>query len=200
MARPKKMNGTALARPGDPLVLSDGSTIEEEVEKPDPVPHEQINARTFRSSKRRSVQELPAPVKTVNVISVVLMYTLMGLSDREIAEALDVKIAQIKEIRDHSAYVECFDCVLNELLSANSDLLQSRISAHASMALDGVISIARDGKQENNRLRASQDILDRAGARPQDNVNKRAQTMNELRIVIVDGDKKLDVNLNGQDL
>lgn len=200
MARRKQQQTTALARPGDPLVMADGTVLEEDVEQELEQPKQRITAQQFKPSKRRSVQDLPAPTGVINAVATVFMYSVLGLSEREIAEALNIESSQVKHIKKHSAYTECFDLVLNEFLSANSDLLQSRIAAHMHTAFDGVLDIAQRGKQENNRLRANIDILDRGGARPQDNVNRRASSGNELRIVIVDDDKSVNVEVNGENV
>lgn len=191
----KKAPGRALARPGDPLVTHDGKIIEPEGfvngrELPEGVDkHSQtINASMFRPVKKRNMNELPAERQMMNAIGVVFMLTLMGVGDREIADNLKTNVEQVNWIRHQAAYVECFNTIIGEFINANSDLLAARIAAYSSNAVDTIGKLSTDGKKEETKLRASQDILDRAGVRPKD-VADRSVVKNDLRIVIVDGDE-----------
>lgn len=203
MARKSEAEATSLARKGDPYVTHTGEVIEEDVKPWErdanlPTTRATITPSNFKPSKRRTIQELPGGASTVNGVACVFMYTVCGLNDREIADALKITDNDVREVRKLSAYTECFDIVLSELLSNNSDLLQSRIAAMSHTALDTVIDIATRGKKEETRLTASRDILDRSGARPQDNVAKRSASLNELRIVVTNGDAKVDIQVNGE--
>lgn len=203
--RSKKKPGQALARPGDPLVTSDGTLVEPEgfsngKELPDGVDKKSrtINPSMFRPVKRRNMNELPAERQLMNAIGVVFMLTLMGVGDREIADNLKTTVEEVNWIRHHGAYVECFNAVITEFINANSELLSARIAAYADTALDTVGKLASEGKKEETKLRASQDILDRAGVRPKD-VAERSVVKNDLRIIIVEGDnedgKRFEVSL-----
>lgn len=124
----------------------------------------------------------------MNAVGVVFMLTLMGVGDREIADNLKTNVEQINWIRHTPAYVECFNTVIGEFINANSDLLSARIAAFSSTAVNTIGALAEHGKKEETKLRASQDILDRAGVRPKD-VAERSVIKNDLRIIIVDGDE-----------
>ncbi|HEY6019545.1 MAG TPA: hypothetical protein VIY48_06480, partial [Candidatus Paceibacterota bacterium] len=119
-----------------------------------------------------------------------------GLGDREIAEALGSHVDQIEKIRNHSAYGECFQAVLDEFINANANLLSSRIAAYGQKALDTVGKLIVEGKKEEVRLRASIDMLDRAGVRPKDQDQRQQVTKNELRIIVVDGDSNVNLNVS----
>jgi hypothetical protein len=195
-----------LARPGDPLVLADGSKIkpdgdaltEGKTERRLIAIHQQAMAPAdFRPTKRRTVKELPAPPTMMNGVSVVFVYTMLGLSDREMADMLNISPIDIESLRNGEAYKELFDGVMNEFINADSDLVQSRIAAYAHSALIRVAEISATSEEESVALRASQDILDRAGHAPKDR-NARANSMagNDLRIVVVDGERTVQVNIN----
>jgi hypothetical protein len=192
--RSKVKPGRALARPGDPLVTGDGKIVEPEgfhngKESASGVDREKqtINPAMFRPAKRRNMNELPAERQLMNAIGVVFMLTVMGVGDREIADNLKTTVEEVNWIRHHAAYNECFNNVISEFVNANSELLAARIAAYADGALKTVGELATHGKKEETKLRASQDILDRAGVRPKD-VAERAIVKNDLRIIIIEGD------------
>jgi hypothetical protein len=194
----------ALARVGDPLVAPNGNIIE-----PEPVedakvlspgismPSSTIDPELYRPLRRRTIRELPADPKVLNPIGIVFMYTIMGIGDREIADILHCTSDEIASIRKHSAYADYFNGVLGEFINANSDLLTSRIASYAQTALQTVGTLAADGKKEETKLRASIDLLDRAGVRPKDQEQRQNTIKNELRIIIVDGEKSVNLELNG---
>lgn len=191
---------TALARVGDPLVTETGQKIDPEgyasgrpvKEAP---PAMVLDAETFRPTKKRSLKELPAEASLINGVGAIFMYTMLGVGDREIADALKITVTQVEEVRRHSAYKECFDIVVDGFINKNSDLLAARVAAYSHSALDVVGSIAMNGKKEETKLRASIDLLDRAGVKPKDVAERNSNNKsNELRIIVVDGAK--DVNLN----
>lgn len=181
----------ALARAGDPYVTPSGEIIE-----PDGVEGKELKAK-FKPSKRRTMKEMPAPPQILNAVACVFLYTLMGVGEREIAESLKITAKEVRDVRKMPAYTECFDAIANEFINANSELIGARIAAYSHDALTSVAQIAVKGKNEGNRLRAGQDLLDRAGHGPKESVAKRMMTSNELRIVVIDNDKQVGVQISG---
>ena len=162
-----------------------------------------LDAESFRPLKKRNIKDLPAEVPMINGVGAVFMYTLLGVSDREIAEALKVTVSEVEQVRAHTAYKECFDIVVAEFISKNSDLLAARIAAYSHSALDTVGNIALNGKKEETKLRASIDLLDRAGVKAKDvEARNLGNKGNELRIVVVEpgADTKLqfEFDTNGE--
>lgn len=186
-----------LARPGDPLATPDGQVHEYHGQ----VNHkrsiqEQIDPAAYRPMHQRSIKELPGNVGVMNGVSVVFMYTMMGVGDREIADALHVTVEQVRDIRSHSAYADCFEAVLSEFINTNSELLNSRIAAYSHSALDTMGELVTNAKFEGTRLRAAADLLDRAGATPKQVEQRRGSAaLQGLRIVVVDGEKSVNVNV-----
>ena len=197
LARAKPKPGRALARPGDPYVTARGKVVLPEsnpagLEDARPMT---VNAAEFRAKRKRSAKELPAPPAIMNGVGAVMVYTFMGLGDNEICGILKISASDLKKVRLHSAYSETFESVVGELVNSNSDLLTSRIAAYAHGALDQVAYISKNGKNEGNKLRASTDILDRAGVSPKENSQRANVIKNELRIVYVDGEKTPSVEI-----
>lgn len=186
----------ALARPGDPLVLPNGTVIQDPKIRKQRVAAlvNHLEPKDYRPRKQTSSKELPAPIGVMNPVALVFMYTLLGLGDREIGEVLGIGSGQVVEIRSHPAYADAFNAILQEFISTESEYIQSRIAAYSHIALETVTDIVVNGEQETNRLKASQDILDRGGIKIGDGKNgKNVNT--ELRINIVDGDKEFGVEV-----
>lgn len=184
----------ALARVGDPYVAPNGEVIEDEKSKQSGVSSTTVDPALFRAAKKRTAKDLPATPSVLNAVSVVFMYTMLGLGDREIGDLLSTSQSEINILRGHTAYAECFKAVHAEFINSNSDLLTSRIAAYSQEALTTVGTLARDAKKEETRLSASRDILDRAGVRPKDQEGRSASVKNELRIIIVDNEAKITVS------
>ena len=202
----KRAPGTSLARPGDPLLTVKGEQVEPEnkptkrdMKKMDVT--QGVDPELYRPLKRRILKELPAPPNVITGIGAVFIYTMLGVGDREIADTLGTTVEYINELRAHDAYGECFNVVHEEFINANSTLLTSRIASYAIGALDTVGTLSKEGKKEEVKLAASKDLLDRAGVRPKDQESRAAMSINDLRIIIVDGNKSdnIQININGEE-
>lgn len=200
-AATRRKPGTSLARPGDPLVASNGAKVEPE-NKPTKKETKAmkidgiLDAALYRPNKRRIMKELPAAPSVISGIGAVFMFTMMGVGDREIADTLGTTVEHINELRSHPAYGECFENVMSEFINANSSLITSRIASYAQTAIETVGTLATSAKKEETRLNASKDILDRAGVRPKDQEQRSAMSVNDLRIIIVDGNRSSNVEVN----
>lgn len=189
-----KLLAKPLARWGDPFVKADGTIV----------PPDRINGgvdmtlpkmeyKDYKPSKKRTLKDLPAPVPTLNGIACVFMYTTLGLGDREIADTLRITAKQLKELRDHPAYAECFEAVTNEFININSDMINARIAAYSHDALTEIASIALAGKEERNRLRGSTYLMNAGGYG--DKKNAAVAARNDLRIVIIGkGDQEVKID------
>lgn len=191
-----------LARVGDPWIAPDGSLIQPEYPE-DYFPRVKEDTRldpiTFRGKKRRNINELPAAPNIMTAIGAIMLYTMFGVGDREIATALNCSVIDIEDIRAHSAYSEYLELIGQEIISAESDNITHRLAAYAHGALDTVAHVSRNGKMENNRLRASIDILDRGGFAPKAVAEKQISLKNVLRIQVMDDGKKtrdMDIQLS----
>lgn len=184
-----------LARPGDPYVMPDGRQIQPEGDRIDVVSNQsKLDVKSFKASRRRVLKELPAQPSVLNAIGCAVMYSILGIADREIAQALNCKASELQNIKSHPAYGECFGALVSEFINANSDLIHSRIAAYGHDSLTRVAHLAINGTKEEVSLRASQDLLDRGGFTKKD-VNRGANGMDELRITITRGGEDVKINL-----
>lgn len=186
-----------LARPGDPYVAPDKSVVNPEPLSRTPAidVNAKIDPKEFRPNARRTLKDLPADVRMVNACACIFMYTLMGIGDRQISEALKISITQVNQIRAHSAYGECFNLVVGEFINANSDHIQARLAAYSHGAVSQVASIAFSGEKETNRLKGSLELLHMAGFDKQSQAARGDSLMNELRIVVVEAEGDVNVNI-----
>jgi hypothetical protein len=197
-----------MPKPGDPLVLADGRVVtpDQHSEAFDPDDKSDLRANVepheYRPTTRRSLKDFPSTPSMLNAISVVFAYTLYGLSNIEICNVLNLTAEQLDNIRLHRGYAELFTSIMNEFINANSEMLQSRIAAYSHSAVSRVGYLIDNAKKEEIQLSASKDLLDRAGARPQDLANQQAATMDGLRISIIknDRDTTVELRINGSDL
>jgi hypothetical protein len=178
-----------LARVGDPFIAPDGSLIAPSYPEdyfPRIKEETKINPSAFRAKRRRNLNELPASSNIMNACGAVMLYTFFGVGDREIANALKCSVPEIEEIRAHSAYAEYLELIGNEIISAESENVTHRIAAYAHGALDTIAHVSRNGRAENNRLRASIDLMDRGGFNPKAVAEKQISLKNILRIQVLD--------------
>ena len=200
-----KPQSRTLAQANDPLVLPDGTRIEPDRKNDRLEALQQARAiasdpATFKPKARRSIVELPEQGKNMNAIALVFTYTLLGLSNAEIADALNTTTRTIEAVKQTNAYEEVFLTIKDEFVNANSSLLESRIAAYSHLALDEVVTLAAKSDKESIRLSASTDILDRAGVNQKrfDERNQQ-QEASKLNIVITnakDTEVNIDMNLD----
>lgn len=203
-AKPKKKNGTtlgpALARPGDPLVTAKGEVLQPKVhEKKIEGTAEQfkIAPEKFRGKKQHNVRDLPAPPNVMHAVGAVMMYSIMNVGDREIADQLKCTVEEVVAIRQHVAYQEVFESFFENVVSHNADSIQGRIASYASKAVSKVVHLMDNAQNEKVQFDASKDILDRGGFRPRDVDTKAGMANNTLRIQInrADGKEDLDIQI-----
>lgn len=181
----------------EPLKLADGTEIDcssGKVIKPDkpafvPVPSPS-EAQRIVTRARKSVADLPLPPNKMSGVALVAFYTLFGLSDRDIAIALNAQLTeqQIDNIRELDAYKEFMTEAKANMLYTEQNTVREMFENHASNAASKIIELA---KSDNDVLAftASKDVLDRAGHRPADVVEHRHKMEDSLHIVVTKRDE-----------
>lgn len=194
--------GPALADPGDPLVLPSGEVLQPIL----PSSHfgdvnraNKIDPVKFRGKKQHNLKDLPAPVGVMHGIAAVMVYSIMNVGDREIADALKCTVSDIERLRAHAAYTEVFEAFFGNVLSAHSDSLMGRIASYSHGALDRVAHLSANAQNEAVSLRASTDLLDRGGLSAKSIDQAGAMKKDTLRIQInrPDGQEAISVTIGG---
>lgn len=194
-----------LASPGAPYVQKDGQIVaapdtQEKLASGELTVGAPI-ARSYSPKKRRSFKDLPTDPKTQTAIIVIMVYSLLGLTENEIAHIIGIDLEKVEALRRHSAYQETFELLFFELISANSNSLQSKIASMAPTALESLLEVMQKGKQEVARVRAADSVLDRAGLRADELFGQQSSGMESLNIVFQDGDENkvsVDINVKGK--
>lgn len=165
-----------LADPGAPLVLADGTVINpatgKEVKQPKnrggfisiPSAGEAV---AIVAKSRRSVAELPLPPKQMTGFGLVLFYTMWGLNDSDIALTIGgLSEDQVKQIKKLPEYKTIEGDIVKTVLEHESNDIRTFFKQNANQAAQKIVALVdEDGALG---LKASQDILDRAGFRPAD--------------------------------
>lgn len=146
---------------------------------------------------RRTLADLPLPAKQMNVISAVCSYTLMGLSDRDIAEALSMDVDKVGRVKMLDGYMAFYDNVVKSIIDEEAGDVRSMFAANARRAAGNLVELADMAENEGVKLKANQDILDRAGHRPADVVLIKGQLDTTLKVVYVE-DEDAGVTIDGE--
>ena len=181
-----------LPDPNEPLILADGTKINPKngnvikdsiarggfTEIPSASEAQAIVAKT-----RRNVAELPTVGPGMNAISLVLLYSIWGLSEQDIAIQTGLSNDQVKNIRKLDEYKTLSNDVLKNILEHEANDIRTFFAQNATHAAKKIVDIAI---QEDGALgfKASQDILDRAGFRPAD-VHEHRIKMDALQIEVI---------------
>jgi len=195
-----------LARPGDPYVTDKGQVLLPGDNPENALPHANSVlgapiARNIVSKQRRTVKELPSgDPNTQTAINAVIVYQLLGMTDNEMSFITHIAVEDIQKIRRLEAYQETFEILFHEMIGVNTNSLQAKIASFASDALDNVMYIAENSEHQLAKLKANQDILDRAGLHPETlfGKNKQEDGFDSLKIVISDSkdeQTKVDIDL-----
>ncbi len=156
-----------LAKPGSPYVTERG---EVHVPKTDAAPQERSMtlstpiARSMHINSRRNMNEMPnTDPSTQTAINAVLMYQLLGLTDNETAHMLRLDLVTVQNLKMHSDYQATWEMLFAEVVNVNSGSLQATLAAHAQGAIERIVDLSKTSEHEMTKLKANQDLADRAG-------------------------------------
>lgn len=140
---------------------------------------------------RRKLGDLPVTPKHLNPIACVCLYTMYGLDLQEISVATGLAYEQINNIRMSNEYAIMQRAIVDTVLETDTEQVKDYVKKAATKAAQRVESLV-DSPNSDVALRASKDILDRAGLRPADVVEVRGRM--DLGLVIEVVDRKNDDN------
>lgn len=146
---------------------------------------------------KRSLADMPVPAKQLNVLSVVCLYSLIGLSESDIATALNMSVEQVGRVKMLDAYTTVYDYTVKSIIDEEADDIRSLFAANAKGAARRMVELATEAENEGVKYKANADLLDRAGHRPADVVQIQGQLDQTLRVVYVE-DEKVGVVIDGE--
>ena len=110
----------------EPLELADGTLIDPEngeviVDKKTivEVPNTTDLKREIVAARKR-IADLPVPPKQMNTLSVIISYSLFGISDEDIANTLMISLDQIKTIKMSDAYTTLHNAFVQNIIDSES--------------------------------------------------------------------------------
>jgi hypothetical protein len=142
-------------------------------------------AQRIVTQTRRTLADIPAPPKSCNAISVVISYSMFGMSDEEIAIATGMTVEQIGRIKMLEAYTVMQDAIVEGILNADAEDVRTFIRS-AQKAAAVTVAASMQSEDEVLRFKAAQDLLDRGGNSKELIVNNKHSLEGGLTIEVVD--------------
>lgn len=175
----------------DSLTLADGTIIDKVdgsiLSDPEddyvPVPSNIEIQRDIVSARKR-LTDLPLPPEKMNSVSVILVYSIMGVTEEDIATVMNISEEIVRNVKMSEAYSTIKQEFIDNLIDTDLDNVRN-------MFMEGSVSAAQRikdmvmSRNEATALAASKDILDRAGHRPNDVVEHRHKVEGGLTIEVV---------------
>lgn len=173
-----------------PLKLADGTIIypsnddddDDDMEQPSfvevPTHQEAVEEVTQRRVRLNELPDIPA---RVNIISIVLSYHLMGISNDDIASVLEIPVERVGRIMMSDAFSTIKATITEQILERDADVIRSTFRRGAKNAAKKVSDLVNHPNPVVS-LNAAKDILDRDGHRPTDVVEHRHQVEGGLQI------------------
>ena len=161
-----------------PLTLADGTMINPEtgtIIAPSgfveiPKPSEMQEQRAI--SVRKLLADLPAPPQQMNAISLVVAYSLFGLSPEDIAVAMRVPVDIVQGIMRADAFNTMYQAVADGIVRSDKDVVHHMLSTASKRAAQKMVEFI-ESPNEATALNATKDVLDRSGFRPADVVEHK---------------------------
>lgn len=177
----------SLPDPSAPLMLGDGSAIPPSTAQTFTRIEVPSNSQAQRlvTSTRRKLIDLPALPKQMNSFAVLLVYTASGLNDNEIATATGMSVAQIVKLREHPAYAQLEQYVIEAAREQSKGEVTAILAQKEVRAAERVGELV-DSEDEKVALAAANSVLDRRGHTPKQQVDINVEMRKTFRIEYVD--------------
>jgi hypothetical protein len=145
------------------------------------------NAEAVRAvtTVRMRIADLPLPPRQMNIVSVVLTYSMVGMLNYDIAIATGLSEEQVQQIKMSQAYNILGEQLQKSIAEQDMEDVRNVIKQHAHRAVNKIVEVIEDG-DDKNALKAAQDILDRAGHRPADVVHHMHSVEGGLKIEYIE--------------
>ena len=175
----------------EPLVLADGTKInplDGKILKDDilvEVPNTREIQRDIVAARKR-IADLPLPTEQMNTLSLVMAYSVFGLSDKDIGNVLSLSQDQIHNIKMNNAYNELQQNLVQSIIHSDTTEVRDLFVLNSKTSAQLFVDTVNDSEMGiGTRLSAANNILDRAGHRPADIVEHRHKVEGGLRIEYV---------------
>jgi hypothetical protein len=135
---------------------------------------------------RASIADLPADPSATTTAGVVWLYYMLGLNDADIAACTGLTMQQVDLIKGMKLFSQLDTMIIANSAKLSSANIETRIHSMAGKSMDTIEDIMNDDEVEAAvKLRAAQDLLDRAGHSSKQISEKRTLLEGGLVIRIV---------------
>lgn len=169
---------------GTVIDKTSGSVINTEPEVFVEVPSNTQIQRDIVSAKKR-LHDLPLPTQQMNTVSVILVYTLMGVDEADIATVLHVDEQVVRSIKMSDVYTKVKQEFIDGIISNDEDNVRSMFADASKIAAKRMVEMV-NSDSDAVAMAASKDVLDRAGHRPSDVIEHRMKVEGGLVIEVVE--------------
>jgi len=175
----------------EPLVLADGTKINPLDGKilKDNILVEVPNTREIQRdivAARKRIADLPLPTEQMNTLSLVMAYSVFGLSDKDIGSVLSLTEEQVHNIKMNNVYNELQQNLVQSIIHSDTTEVRDLFVLNSKTSAQLFVDTVNDSEMGiGTRLSAANNILDRAGHRPADIVEHRHKVEGGLRIEYV---------------
>ena len=171
----------------EPIVspLASGDANENESENKDeytPPPVSPIELDIV-AQDRKSIMDLTLTPRQLAMVNNVLVLTLWGMPEDEIATCSNCSVEQVQQIRGLDEYASMKQALTIGLYAAVSETVQGKLTLASLTATDRVVETL-NSKSGDLRLNAAKDVLDRSGFRPADRVEHVHSIGNDAELTI----------------
>lgn len=150
------------------ITLSDGrkfNTITKTVEEEQSSEVEQTSGDLLVPTPVHNMrlEDLPSSPKVMNATCAIIAYKLLGLPNRDICDALGCTINQLEDILNGEVYSNTYSKVIESFTNGQKQNAKDILANGVISAATELVQIAKRSKNEANRLKASESILNRTG-------------------------------------
>jgi DNA-binding transcriptional MerR regulator len=142
-------------------------------------------AQRLVTTTRRKLADLPGTTEQLSMYGAIIAFTASGISDAEIAVALQIPQQQVAAIKQSGPYRAMESSVI-EAAKAVAEAEVQRVLAEKEHKAAQRLTELVDSVDEKIALTAARDVLDRRGHTAAQRVDIRQQMENTFRIVVED--------------
>lgn len=141
---------------------------------------------------RKRLADLPEAPEKMNIVGVIASYYLFGLDDWEIAHAVGCTEKQVGNIKMTAPFTELIDAMRQNIVEGQAEDVRTMLAEGARTGANVMLDAMRSDN-EQTRVVAAKDVMDRAGFRPADVVEHKHRVEGGLTIEYVAKNKDDDL-------
>jgi hypothetical protein len=131
---------------------------------------------------------LPDNPDNLKIINNILIYSLLGFRNNDIADLMSISPVQIDTIKQLKSYDRMVELVIDRVITNDSDSIRQAFHFTAKQAIEKLNTLL-NSSNERVVLATAKDLLDRGGFRPAEMTESRNKLDNGLVIEYVSKDK-----------